>query len=47
MMTGDQYRESLHDGRATYFEGKKIEDLAQDDPDAQHTAGLTEDDVES
>ncbi len=27
MMTGDQYRESLRDGRATYFEGKKIEDL--------------------
>jgi 4-hydroxybutyryl-CoA dehydratase/vinylacetyl-CoA-Delta-isomerase len=27
MMTGDQYRESLADGRATYFEGKKVEDL--------------------
>lgn len=27
MMTGDQYRESLRDGRATYFEGNLIEDL--------------------
>lgn len=27
MMTGEQYKQSLDDGRATYFEGKKIEDL--------------------
>jgi 4-hydroxybutyryl-CoA dehydratase/vinylacetyl-CoA-Delta-isomerase len=27
MMTGAQYRESLHDGRATYFEGRRIHDL--------------------
>lgn len=27
MMTGEQYRASLRDGRATYFEGKRIEDL--------------------
>jgi 4-hydroxybutyryl-CoA dehydratase/vinylacetyl-CoA-Delta-isomerase len=27
MMTGAQYRESLHDGRATYFEGRRIDDL--------------------
>jgi 4-hydroxybutyryl-CoA dehydratase/vinylacetyl-CoA-Delta-isomerase len=26
-LTGDQYRESLRDGRATYFEGKRIDDL--------------------
>jgi len=28
MLTGQQYRESLSDGRATYFEGERIEDLA-------------------
>ena len=27
MMTGDEYRESLNDGRETYFEGKRIDDL--------------------
>ena len=27
MLTGDQYRESLDDGRHTYFEGERIEDL--------------------
>ncbi len=27
MMTGDQYRESLNDGRETYFEGQQIIDL--------------------
>jgi len=27
MMTGDQYRDSLQDGRAIYFEGKRIDDL--------------------
>lgn len=27
LMTGDQYRGSLDDGRATYFEGEKVEDL--------------------
>lgn len=27
MRTGDQYRESLRDGRATYFEGERIDDL--------------------
>ena len=27
MMTGDQYRQSLDDGRATYFEGQKVNDL--------------------
>lgn len=28
MRTGAQYRESLRDGRATYFEGKRVDDLA-------------------
>ena len=28
MMTGDQYRASLDDGRATYFEGEQVTDLA-------------------
>ena len=27
MMTGEQYRASLDDGRATYFEGERVEDL--------------------
>lgn len=27
MLTGDQYKKSLDDGRATYFEGRRIEDL--------------------
>jgi 4-hydroxybutyryl-CoA dehydratase/vinylacetyl-CoA-Delta-isomerase len=27
MMTGDEYRASLRDGRETYFEGKRIDDL--------------------
>jgi 4-hydroxybutyryl-CoA dehydratase/vinylacetyl-CoA-Delta-isomerase len=27
MKTGAQYRESLRDGRATYFEGKRVDDL--------------------
>lgn len=27
MMTGDQYKESLDDGRATFFEGERIEDI--------------------
>ena len=27
MMTGDQYRESLNDGRETFFEGEQIRDL--------------------
>ena len=27
MMTGAQYKESLDDGRATYFEGERISDL--------------------
>ncbi len=27
MMTGDEYRESLRDGRATFFEGDRVEDL--------------------
>ena len=27
MMTGDEYRASLNDGRETYFEGKRIDDL--------------------
>lgn len=27
MLTGTQYKESLSDGRATYFEGERIEDL--------------------
>ena len=27
MMTGDKYRASLADGRATYFEGERVEDL--------------------
>jgi 4-hydroxybutyryl-CoA dehydratase/vinylacetyl-CoA-Delta-isomerase len=28
MMTGEEYRASLADGRATYFEGERIEDIA-------------------
>lgn len=28
MMTGDEYRQSLNDGRETYFEGKQIENVA-------------------
>ncbi|HEX9259643.1 MAG TPA: 4-hydroxyphenylacetate 3-hydroxylase N-terminal domain-containing protein [Acidimicrobiales bacterium] len=27
MMTGEQYRASLRDGRATYFEGERVDDL--------------------
>ena len=27
MMTGDEYKASLNDGRATYFEGTKVDDL--------------------
>ena len=27
MLTGEEYKESLFDGRATYFEGKKVDDL--------------------
>ena len=27
MMTGDEYRASLRDGRATYFEGERVEDV--------------------
>jgi 4-hydroxybutyryl-CoA dehydratase/vinylacetyl-CoA-Delta-isomerase len=27
MLTGERYRESLRDGRATYFEGERIDDL--------------------
>jgi hypothetical protein len=27
MMTGEDYKKSLFDGRATYFEGERIEDL--------------------
>ncbi|MEN3976720.1 4-hydroxyphenylacetate 3-hydroxylase N-terminal domain-containing protein [Emcibacter sp. SYSU 3D8] len=27
MMTGEQYKASLHDGRATYFEGERIADV--------------------
>ena len=27
MMTGEQYRASLRDGRATYFEGERIDDI--------------------
>ncbi len=27
MMTGDEYRASLNDGRQTYFEGEQIHDL--------------------
>lgn len=30
MMTGDQYRASLRDGRATYFEGRRIDDVTKD-----------------
>lgn len=29
MMTGDEYRASLDDGRATFFEGKRVDDLAR------------------
>jgi 4-hydroxybutyryl-CoA dehydratase/vinylacetyl-CoA-Delta-isomerase len=27
MLTGEQYKESLFDGRATFFEGKRVDDL--------------------
>ena len=27
MLTGEQYKDSLNDGRATYFEGRRVEDL--------------------
>ncbi len=27
MMTGEQYKTSLNDGRATYFEGRRVDDL--------------------
>ncbi len=30
MMTGDEYRASLNDGRETYFEGRQIDDVAKD-----------------
>ena len=30
MMTGDQYRASLNDGRETYFEGRRIDNVAED-----------------
>ena len=36
MMTGAQYRASLNDGRATYFEGKRISDI-EGDPVLGHT----------
>ena len=36
MMTGAQYRQSLNDGRETYFEGKQILDLP-----AHHLLGQT------
>ena len=28
MMTGQQYRQSLQDGRATYYQGKRVDDIA-------------------
>jgi len=28
MMTGDEYKASLNDGRETFFEGERIDDLA-------------------
>ena len=27
MMTGEEYKASLFDGRATFFEGKRVDDL--------------------
>jgi 4-hydroxybutyryl-CoA dehydratase/vinylacetyl-CoA-Delta-isomerase len=30
MMTGEQYRESVRDGRATYYLGKRVDDLTAD-----------------
>ena len=27
MMTGEQYKTSLNDGRATFFEGRRVDDL--------------------
>jgi 4-hydroxybutyryl-CoA dehydratase/vinylacetyl-CoA-Delta-isomerase len=38
MKTGEQYRESLNDGRLTYFEGDRIDDLA-----GHHLLGQTVD----
>ena len=32
MMTGEQYKTSLNDGRATYFEGRKVDDLPPPHP---------------
>jgi 4-hydroxybutyryl-CoA dehydratase/vinylacetyl-CoA-Delta-isomerase len=29
MMTGEQYKESLRDGRATFFEGERVKDLSE------------------
>ena len=31
MMTGDEYRASLNDGRETYFEGRRIDNVATDE----------------
>ena len=30
MMTGSEYKASLRDGRATFFEGKQIDDVTTD-----------------
>jgi aromatic ring hydroxylase len=30
MMTSEQYRESLRDGRTTYLDGKRVPDVAQE-----------------
>ena len=30
MMTGPQYRQSIQDGRETYYRGKRVDDLAAD-----------------
>ena len=27
MMTGEEYKASLFDGRATFFEGKRVDDI--------------------
>ena len=39
MMTGEQYRESIRDGRATYYLGKRVDDIVSD-PDLRKVVDL-------